>query len=311
MNNSLTLFLITLILSIYACEKNQKSNHTENTTTIDAEKINRKILIIGIDGFRSDAMTKDITPFMYNLIQNNNIYYNLNHNTEGITYSGPNWSSMLTGVHMNKHNVLDNSFNNDNYQDYPSFFHYIEQADENINKASIVNWIPINEYTLSDDVDVVPLESINDFEVFEYAKNLLENNNKLNTDVLFLQFDELDISGHNFGFNSLIPEYISTASTLDTYAQELFNIIENRRANGEDWLYFIISDHGGEGTSHSDASDPNINKTIFFSEHPELIFKASCCYVSSQVDLAPTILDFIGISNLQFEKNTDGISILE
>ena len=92
---------------------------------------------------------------------------------------------------------------------------------------------------------------------------------------------------------------------------ELFNIIENKRANGEDWLYFIISDHGGEGTSHSDASDPNINKTIFFSEHPELIFKASCCYVSSQVDLAPTILDFIGISNVQFEQNTDGISILE
>ena len=75
MNNSLTLLLITVIVSICACERNQKISHIDNTTTIDAEKINRKILIIGIDGFRSDAMTKDITPFMYNLIQNNNIYY--------------------------------------------------------------------------------------------------------------------------------------------------------------------------------------------------------------------------------------------
>ena len=62
---------------------------------VDLAKINRKVLVVGIDGFRSDVMTEQITPFMYNLSQSRNGYYNLIHNTEGITYSGPNWTSML------------------------------------------------------------------------------------------------------------------------------------------------------------------------------------------------------------------------
>ena len=308
---TLFLFISILILSIFSCERNERINNVDDILTIDSEKINRKILVVGIDGFRSDAMQESVTPFMYSLTQHSNAYYNLTHNTEGITYSGPNWSSMLTGVHMDKHNVTDNSFDGRNYDNYPSFFYYIEQASKNINTASIVNWTPINYYTLSNQADLVPLESMNDAEVFEYAKNILEDKNNVNPDILFLQFDELDGSGHSYGFHSLVPEYTNTANILDSYAQELFNIIENRRANGEDWLYFIISDHGGEGTSHSDASDPNINQTIFFAQHPELPFKASCCYVSSQVDLAPTILDFIGISSSQFELNKDGTSILE
>ena len=92
---------------------------------------------------------------------------------------------------------------------------------------------------------------------------------------------------------------------------DLFNIIENRRSNGEDWMYFIVSDHGGDGVSHGDANNPNINTTIFFAEHPFLQFKANCCYISSQTDLAPTVLDFLGISSSQFEYNKDGLSVLE
>ena len=99
--------------------------------------------------------------------------------------------------------------------------------------------------------------------------------------MLFLQFDELDGSGHSYGFSPSVQEYTNTVSTLDAYSQELFDIIETRRENGEDWLYVIISDHGGEGFSHSDGSHPNINQTIFFVQHPELTLKASCCYISS------------------------------
>ena len=34
----------------------------------DPSKINRKVLVVGIDGFRSDAMIEQITPFMLSLI---------------------------------------------------------------------------------------------------------------------------------------------------------------------------------------------------------------------------------------------------
>jgi hypothetical protein len=302
---------IILLLLIVTCSKDDNISPGEDTITIDSLKINRKVLVVGIDGFRSDAMQENITPFIHNLSQTSNSYYTDKHIVESITYSGPNWSSILTGVHMDKHNVTDNSFDNSNYNEYPSFFHYIEKANSEINTASIVNWTPINAYTLSADPDFAPTNSTNDFEVFEYAKNILSNSSEIEADVLFLQLDELDGTGHTYGFSPEVEEYTNYANILDSYSEELFNIIKNRRANGEDWMYFIVSDHGGEGTAHGDSSDPNINQTIFLAQHPELIFKANCCYTSSQADIAPTILNFLGISSSEFENNTDGLSVLE
>ena len=302
---------ISLLLLVVTCSKDEDISSTEDIITIDSLKINRKVLVVGIDGFRSDAMQENITPFIHNLSQTSNVYYTDEHIVESITYSGPNWSSILTGVHMDKHNVTDNSFDNSNYNKYPTFFHYIEKANSDINTASIVNWTPINTYTLSIDPDLSPTASINDLGVFEYAQNILSNSTDINTDVLFLQFDELDGTGHTYGFSPDVEEYTNYANILDGYSEELFNIIKNRRANGEDWMFFIVSDHGGEGTAHGDSSDPNINQTIFLAQHPELIFKANCCYTSSQADIAPTILSFLGISSSEFENNTDGLSVLE
>ena len=191
---------IALFLFIFSCDPDENNNLSNDVITVDSLKINRKVLVIGIDGFRSDVMQQQFTPFMYNLSESNNVYYTPNHIVEGITYSGPNWSSMLTGVHMDKHNVTDNSFEGANYNNYPSFFHYIEKVSNNINTASIVNWTPINTYIVSNEADVAPLESMNDADVFEYAKDIL-NSEILNTDILFLQFDELDGSGHSYGFS--------------------------------------------------------------------------------------------------------------
>ena len=278
-----------------------------DTIEVDPSKINRKVLIVGIDGFRSDVMTEQITPFMYNLSQSRNGYYNLIHTAEEITYSGPNWTAMLTGVHQAKHGVLNNSFEVNNYNTYPPFFHYIEQAQSSINTVSIVNWTPINSYVTLGFADSSPTESMNDADVFQGAQDLLVNSE---ADILFLQFDELDGAGHSHGFNPGVIEYTNTANTIDSYAETLFNIIETKRKTGEDWLFFIISDHGGEGFSHGDAEDPNVKQTVFFAEHPDLSFQADCCYFSSQVDLVPTILDFIGMSSEEFDFNKDGNSVI-
>ena len=275
--------------------------------TVDPVKINRKILVIGIDGFRSDVLTSQITPFMHNMTLARNGYYNTAHIAEDITYSGPNWSSILTGVHQYKHNVLNNEFENDNYSTYPHFFKYIENAQSSIKTASIVNWIPINTYVLNQNIDYSPVQPINDATVLSEAQNILSNSN---ADVLFLQFDELDVVGHAHGFNSNVNEYADMANLIDSHVENLFEIIDNKRLQGEDWLILIVSDHGGEGTSHSDGNDPNVNQTIFFAEHSDIEFQASCCYVSTQADIASTVLNFLGISSQEYNFNTDGQSVV-
>ena len=90
--------------------------------------------------------------------------------------------------------------------------------------------------------------------------------------------------------------------------ENLFNTIEDKRLNGEDWLFVVVSDHGGDETGHGDASNPYINQTIFFAQHPSLDFKDQ--YTSNQTDIAPTVLDFLGISSSAFDCKTDGISLL-
>ena len=311
MKKLVPLILLAFLFIYYGCKKDQvlDCNQYSNDFTVDSTKISRKVIIIGIDGFRSDAMQQSICPFMYNLSLTNNVYYTPNHIVEGDTYSGPNWSSLLTGVHYDKHSVTDNSFVGSDYTQYPPFFNYIEKISPNINTASIVNWTPINEFTLPNSVDYAPQESMNDSIVFEKVKELLINSNPLSPDILFIHFDELDATGHTYGFSPFIEEYKSTLNRLDSYVNGIFNIIENKRLDGEDWICFIVSDHGGVGTSHGDANNPKVNKTIFYAQHPTVEFKAN--YTSNQTDLAATILDFLGISNPEFDCKTDGISIIK
>ena len=309
-NYSLTLVLFLSVL--FSCEKNTSTddcNLISNVLEIDSAKLNRKVLLIGLDGVRSDAMQQNSSPFLHSLSVANEVYYTASHGVELITYSGPNWSSILTGVHYAKHQVDDNSFANPNYCAYPTFFEYIEGVDSTINTASIVNWTPINTHILSSVTDFAPQEAINDLEVYEQSQNLLINAAPLNADIVFLHFDELDAAGHSYGFSLEVPEYAATLNALDGYVENLYHTIEAKRLTGEDWLFMVVSDHGGDGTGHGDASNPYINQTIFFAQHPSLDFKDQ--HISNQTDLAPTIMDFLGISSSVFDCKTDGISLLE
>ena len=99
-----------------------------------------------------------------------------------------------------------------------------------------------------------------------------------------------------------------TLSKIDVFVESLFNIIEEKRNDlGEDWLFFIVSDHGGDGTGHGDSENPHINQTIFFSQHPDLNFIPN--YITNQTDLAPTILDYMGVASEEIDCKMDGISI--
>ena len=307
----LVYFFFIFCFLLQGCKKDiffSECDLLDEIVTIDSLRNNNKVLIIGIDGLRSDAITQEITPFIYSL-SDRNTYKNLSHLTEKDTYSGPNWSSILTGVHYEKHNVRDNSFSGSRFDVFPSFFHYIEQSLFSINTISIVNWTPINHNILSKDVDYSPNIFMDDSLVYKKVKDLLVNNNPISADIIFLHFDKLDATGHTFGFSPEIKEYRETLAFLDLYVDSLISIIDAKRFAGENWMCFLISDHGGEGTGHADYSVNSVRETVLIIEHPFLNFKQD--HKSNQTDIAPTILDFMGISSLKFDCKKDGESILE
>ena len=276
---------------------------------LDSSKASRKVLIVGIDGFRADAMQPAITPFMYTLATNENSYYTDQNLVEALTFSGPNWSSLCNGVTFCKHEVTSNGFGGNNLDEFPHFFKYVEQAYPQKNTVSIVNWTPINEYLAGQFADHAPTDDIDDHDVFLMAKNALEMSYPVSPDVLFLQFDELDATGHSYGFHPDVPEYASKLNELDDYIESIYEMIQSKRQNGDDWLVCIISDHGGEGKGHGDKpDDDDVNRTIMFMNSTSETFKQ--WHTSSQVDLVPTVLDFMGIESAEFNCKTDGVCVI-
>jgi len=275
---------------------------------IDAGLSSRKVLIIGIDGFRPDAMQSDITPFLYELSVKSTTYYTNNHQVEQFTSTGPNWSSLLTGVHWCKHQVKSHNYSDNRFHEFPHFFKYIELADSSIKTASFVRWTPINEHITLDYADYANFSGTSDQGVYQAAEDMLLNQVPINPDVLFLHFLDLDAAGHGFGFHPDIPEYANTLAKMDGYVSSLVSIIETKRKDGEDWMIFVVSDHGGDGTDHHTYDNINNRYTIFFANHPAEEFIQS--HKSTQADLVPTILDFMGITSPEFNCKTDGISLI-
>lgn len=211
-------------------------------------QITRKILFIGIDGCRADALTAANTPAIDDLITTSVF------SMEGLcaykTWSGNGWSSMLTGVWHTKHGVTDNTFTGSNYIAYPDFISRIESFDSSLRTVTSVHWAPINDIIINNADNERTYAT--DLEVKNGAVDALANDDP---DLLFVAFDDVDHAGHTYGFSPLVPDYINAIEITDTYVGEIIAALHNRSnyAN-EDWLIVVTTDHGGNPAGHGGGS---------------------------------------------------------
>lgn len=246
-----------------------------------------KVLIIGIDGCRPDALVAANTPNIDALIANGT--YSLVAQTQPPTSSGPGWSSMLTGVWGDKHGVTDNSFSGSNYAAYPHFFKHVKDHDPSLYTASIVHWIPINLNIV--DAPSTDYGSVgNDDFISADAVNLLQT---ADPDVLFLHFDDVDGAGHGNGFSPTVPAYIAEIEEVDTQIGPVIDALNNRpnRVN-ENWIIIVSTDHGGLGASHGGTSEEE--KTIFFIVSGDEVPNQELMPIITQAPTSAAALDFDG-----------------
>lgn len=118
------------------------------------EQVSHRVLVIGIDGTRPDALQKAKTPNLDSLIREGAFTdhaqilgdrYRSNN-----TISGPGWSSILTGVWADKHGVNDNTFRGRRYEQFPHFFKYAKRKLPTAHTVSLVSWEPISEFIVSE-----------------------------------------------------------------------------------------------------------------------------------------------------------------
>jgi predicted AlkP superfamily pyrophosphatase or phosphodiesterase len=230
----------------------------------------KKVLYIGIDGTRFDAIEKASTPHLDGLIANGihsptclilGERYKKND-----TVSGPGWSSILTGVWADKHGSNDNKFVGTNYREFPHFFARLKEARPAARTVSYVTWKPIYEkITSAADVsrNYEGMEKgpkayeIGDAKATDDAvKELTEGN----PDVVFLYIGQVDETGHAFGFHPAVPEYIAAIERADALVGRALTAMKGRKTFAqEDWLVVVTSDHGGKGKGHGGGhNDPDI-----------------------------------------------------
>jgi predicted AlkP superfamily pyrophosphatase or phosphodiesterase len=257
----------------------------------------KKVLIIGIDGVRADALKAAKAPNLRALAEGGAVSYEAQ--TGAITISGPSWSSMLTGVWMEKHGVRDNSFKGANYDEYPHFFRYVKQVNDKLRTASIAHWSPINYWILSA-ADYARTEGSDEAVAAEAARYLSAEN----PDVLFLHFDEVDGAGHGNGYHPSVAPYMAAIEKVDTRVGTVLTALRARKTFAqEEWLILVSTDHGGQGKGHG-PNTPEC-RTIFFIANGDSVKQGSISPAPNIVDVAATALTHLGIA-LKPEWKIDG-----
>ena len=261
----------------------------------------KKVLLIGIDGCRADALELANTPTIDNLISNG--VFSPDALNDDITISGPGWSAILCGVWSNKHLSIDNSFVGTDYTNYPPLFKRIEDFDANLHTVSICNWNPINDYIVQNYADY-KLNVSSDADVSSEASTYLSANDP---DMMFLHFDDVDHAGHSYGFSPTVSQYITAIEGVDALLTPIMQTISQRpNYANEDWLVLITSDHGGVGTSHGGTSIEHQNVVVIASGNTitqEIIRKDSSIIFDSAYNcLSDTV-------ELQFDGDDDNVQI--
>jgi predicted AlkP superfamily pyrophosphatase or phosphodiesterase len=262
-----------------------------------SENVN-KVLIIGIDGVRPDALQTATTKNMDELWQNG--AYSFHATTDEISSSGPCWTAMLTGVWHQKHRVVSNDYKNPNLQEYPHFFHRIREEGPDLETYSIVNWGPIH-HILQDKDASYKSSPVSDGRVTSSVVRTLK---RKEVDVMFVQLDHVDHAGHTHDFSPKSEEYLKAIEKSDRQVGRMVRALEKRQSyDGEDWLILVTTDHGGSDFGH--GKNIKEHTTIFYIAAGPGVNTGEIQGEVNVVDVAVTALNYMDIA-IKEEWNLDG-----
>ena len=218
-----------------------------------------KVLLIGLDGCRSDALKQVNTPHIDQLIQKG--YSCFESRTVVPTMSGPGWTSMLTGVWYTEHQVHGNLFIGHQLHQYPPFYDIVQNSLPALRTASISHWGPINEKIIRTANHKSSPKS--DKNVCIEAMDILQNKDP---DLVFLHFDDIDHAGHFSGFDPNNKQYCRAIEGVDHMIGQVLLALKNRKTRAsEDWLIILSTDHGGIRRNHGGGTQ--VERTTFIIAH--------------------------------------------
>ena len=205
--------------------------------TLSAADLQKKTLIIGVDGTMSQYLAVAQTPNL-DALKTGGCFTD-RAVTAPVTHSAACWSSMFTGVWGDKNGVQDpgNNMSSNKFNLYPNFLKRLEQVDSNYHTVAFLRWCDLG--TALSGVDLVQCFG-SDAAITTATCNYLSTNNP---DAFYTILLDVDSAGHNPGWGT--PTYVSAIETADGRVGQIMNALTNRPTYAnEDWLVIILADHG-------------------------------------------------------------------
>lgn len=293
---------LMLTLALTACDARPEGAAERSITP--------KVLLIGIDGVRSDVLAAVSTPNLDALASTGT--FTAQTRTTSPSVSGPAWSSMLTGVWPEKHGVTNNEFTGKRYGEYPDFLTRIEQVRPELSTFAVADWLPLvaaedGNPTISDRVDerhVLDGSQLGwpeaDGRSVEIAvRHLLE----ADPDAMFVYLGNPDETSHEH--RSIGPEYREAIALADRHVGMLVEALRARPGYAdEDWLIIASTDHGRrEDGGHGGDSEEEMTTFLLLNGRSDA--RGVSPGATFIVDVPVTALAHLGIA-LAPEWGLDG-----
>lgn len=222
--------------------------------------INR-VFILGMDGagnFIQNTPTPNIDAFL----QKGAVTYTAQ--AQSPTISAECWGSVLHGVVPEKHQLNNDVAANELFPSdspYPSLFRLVREAWPDAKLAAFSSWGPINDGIIEEGLNIHK-ETKPDLELVSAIESYLEHTKDIK--LLFMQLDQPDGAGHQYGYGPDSPKYLKAITDNDELFGRVLTSIE-KFGLLKDSLVILLTDHGGGGHhKYSHGSDHPMDKNVFW-----------------------------------------------
>lgn len=226
---------------------------------IMAQQKEAKVLFIGLDGTRPDALQAANTPTLDSLMASGITTFDSWH--LGVTVSGPSWSNMLTGVWEAKHKVTSNNYSGADYTNWPYLPTLVKELRPDLKAVQLITWNPLDIASNGTGGKIYNAGWDLSIDVGNQGQGLITQAAKIqlqdpDLDFLFAYIQDTDGAGHATGFSTSSPAYMNSIENNDDQVKQILNALRARpNYANEEWLIISSTDHGGLGYGHGGNSD--------------------------------------------------------
>jgi len=217
----------------------------------------RKVCLIGIDGLRHDiAIGEGAMPTLVQLAETGRFHPMT---IAAPTWSGPSWSTILTGATIAEHGITDNSFVGSTLARHPDLLSRAFYADQSTTTFAAAAWPPlVDPHGLGPVIHERREQKqaglhhvvVRDGETYGYrtadadiAQASLWMLHHIGPDASFIYLCEADEAAHGHGARS--PEYGAALSRVNAHLDSLVAVLTDRQSREEEeWLIVVVTDHG-------------------------------------------------------------------